>query len=50
MRKIKLLLLIGLLCFAQLLWAQTKLITGRITDERDGMPVAGATVTVKRPM
>jgi TonB-linked SusC/RagA family outer membrane protein len=47
MRKINTLMLIGLLCTAQFLWAQTRLITGKITDERDGSPIFGATVSVK---
>jgi TonB-linked SusC/RagA family outer membrane protein len=45
MRKFKLLLLMGLLCCLQLLWAQNK-ITGKVMDE-NGSPVYGATVTVK---
>jgi hypothetical protein len=47
MRKIKILLFMGVLCTAQLLWAQTRLVTGKITDEKDGLPIPGATVTVK---
>lgn len=37
----------ALLCSAQLLWAQTKVVTGRITDDRNGSPISGATVSVK---
>jgi TonB-dependent starch-binding outer membrane protein SusC len=47
MRKIKLLMLIGLLLSIQLLWAQTKTVTGKVTDSKDGSPVAGASVIVK---
>ncbi|HVK97852.1 MAG TPA: SusC/RagA family TonB-linked outer membrane protein, partial [Flavisolibacter sp.] len=46
MRKLKLLLLMGFLCVAELLWAQTQ-VSGRVTDAKDGSPVSGATVTVK---
>jgi TonB-linked SusC/RagA family outer membrane protein len=47
MRKIKLLMLIGSLFSFQLLWAQTKTVTGKVTDSKDGSPVAGASVIVK---
>ncbi|HVF80902.1 MAG TPA: TonB-dependent receptor [Flavisolibacter sp.] len=47
MRKFKTVLVIAFLCTAQLLWAQTKIITGKVTDEKDGLPIAGATVTVR---
>lgn len=40
-------MLLGLVCSIQFLWAQTKLVTGRITDEKDGSPIAGATVAIK---
>ena len=45
MRKLKLLLLMGLLCSIQLVWAQTT-VTGKITDQ-NGAPVPGATITIK---
>lgn len=47
MRRTQLLSLLGLLCFSQFLWAQTKLVSGKITDEKDGSPIVGATVAVK---
>jgi TonB-dependent starch-binding outer membrane protein SusC len=47
MRKIKLLMLIGSLLSTQLLWAQTKTVTGKVTDSKDGSPIAGASVIVK---
>lgn len=45
----KLLLLLTLIVFAgsQLLWAQTKTITGNITGKDDGMPIPGASIVVK---
>ncbi len=45
----KLLLLLTLIVFAgsQLLWAQTKTITGTITGKDDGMPIPGASIVVK---
>jgi TonB-linked SusC/RagA family outer membrane protein len=45
MRKLKLLLL-GLLCTSQLLWAQTQ-IKGKVTDSKDGSPLQGVTVSIK---
>lgn len=45
MRKLKLLMLIGVLFSFQLLWAQTQ-VTGRVT-EKNGAPIADATVRVK---
>ena len=45
MRKFKSLLLVGLLCTAQILWAQTQ-VTGRVTDA-DGAGIPGVTVSVK---
>ena len=45
MRKLKLLLLMGLLCSIQFVWAQTT-VTGKITDQ-NGAPVPGATITIK---
>jgi len=46
MRKLKSLLLVGLLCTTQFLWAQTQ-VTGKVTDARDGSPLPGVTVSVK---
>jgi len=46
MRKLKSLLLVGLLLTVQLLWAQTQ-VTGKVTDSRDGSPLPGVTVSVK---
>jgi TonB-dependent SusC/RagA subfamily outer membrane receptor len=46
MRKLKLLLAIGLLCCSQLLWAQARQVTGKVLDE-NGVPVYGASITVK---
>ncbi len=45
----KLLLLLTLIVFAgsQLLWAQTKTITGNVTGKDDGMPIPGASIVVK---
>ena len=40
-------MLIGSLLSFQLLWAQTKTVTGKVTDSKDGSPVAGASVIVK---
>jgi TonB-linked SusC/RagA family outer membrane protein len=45
MRKIRLPLLIGLLCLAQILYAQNR-VAGKVTAE-SGAPLAGATVNVK---
>lgn len=47
MRKLKLLLAAVFLLFCQLLWAQTKTITGKVTDVKDGSPVPGVSVIVK---
>lgn len=47
MRKTMLLMLMGLLCLSQSLWAQTKVITGKVIDEKDGTPIGGVSVTVK---
>lgn len=44
MRKLRLLLM-GLLCLVQPVWAQNQ-VTGRITD-KNGQPIPGATITVK---
>ncbi len=46
MRKIKWLMLFGLLFGVQSLLAQTK-ITGKVVAEKDGAPIGGATVSVK---
>ena len=45
----KLLLLLTLIVFAgsQLLWAQSKTISGTITGQDDGMPIPGAAIAVK---
>lgn len=43
----KQLLLLGLLFCSQLLWAQTKTISGKVTDAKDGTPIAGVSVQVK---
>src|SRR4051812_43766679 len=45
MRKSIMLLLMGLLCSIQMLWAQNK-VSGKVTD-KDGAPLPGVTVTVK---
>jgi len=45
MGKFKLLMLSGLLCITQFLWAQNQ-VTGRITGD-DGTPISGATIAVK---
>ncbi|MDQ3279545.1 MAG: SusC/RagA family TonB-linked outer membrane protein, partial [Bacteroidota bacterium] len=46
MQKLKMLLLLGMLCCAQFLLAQTRQLTGKVLDE-NGAPVAGASVSVK---
>ncbi len=46
MRKIKWLLLYGLLFTVQSLLAQSN-ISGKIIGEKDGAPIAGATISVK---
>lgn len=46
MRKLTMLLM-SLFMLAGQLWAQTKEVTGRVTDSRDGSPLAGVTVKVK---
>ena len=45
MRKLKL-LLFGMLCTAQFLWAQSP-IQGKVIDAKDGSPIPGVTVTLK---
>ncbi|MEI9910064.1 MAG: carboxypeptidase-like regulatory domain-containing protein [Bacteroidota bacterium] len=47
MRKLKLLMLAVLLLSVQLLWAQTKTVTGKVTDAKDGTPITGVSVKVK---
>ena len=47
MRKLKLLLLAAILLPVQLLFAQTKIISGKVTDTKDGFPLVGVTVRVK---
>ncbi len=47
MRKLKLLMLIGSLFSIQLLFAQTKTVSGKITDAKDGSPLAGVSVKPK---
>lgn len=46
MRRLKLLLATGLLFCVQILWAQVQ-VTGKVTDQKDGSPLPGVTVTVK---
>ena len=46
MRKLKLLLVAALMLPVHFLWAQTKEITGRVTDDK-GNPIIGVTVNVK---
>ncbi len=46
MRKLKWLLSMGLLFCVQFLWAQVQ-VTGSVTDQKDGTPIAGVTVTLK---
>ena len=46
MTKLKLLLLSGILLFAQQLWAQNKTVSGKVTDAA-GAPIAGASVVAK---
>jgi TonB-dependent starch-binding outer membrane protein SusC len=47
MRKLKLLLLSSLILFTQQLWAQTKTVTGKVTDSKDGTPLPGVSVKPK---
>jgi TonB-linked SusC/RagA family outer membrane protein len=47
MRKLQLVLAAVFLLFCQLLWAQTKTITGKVTDTKDGGPIPGVSVVVK---
>ncbi|NTS40856.1 TonB-dependent receptor [Flavisolibacter sp. BT320] len=46
MRKLRIFLLVGLLCSFQLLLAQSRQVTGRVLDE-NGVPVSGASISVK---
>lgn len=46
MEKLKLLILLGLLFCIQILWAQN-VVTGRVTDAKDGTPLLNVTVTIK---
>jgi hypothetical protein len=45
MRKITAMLLVCLLAIGQL-WAQTRTVTGKVSDE-SGVPIEGASITVK---
>lgn len=47
MRKPKHLILVAMLCCCQLVWAQTKTISGKVTDSKDGTPLAGVSVLAK---
>lgn len=47
MRKLKSIVLIGMLLCVQFLWAQTQTVTGRVTDAKEGSGLPGVTVTVK---
>ena len=47
MRKLKLLLLGAMLLSGQLAWSQTKSISGKATDSKDGTPLPGVSVLVK---
>ncbi len=46
MRKLRLLMLAISLLAGQLILAQTKTVTGKVTDSRDNSPVAGATISI----
>ena len=46
MRKIASILVLTLLCSMHV-FAQGKTVTGKVTDEKDGSPLAGVSVTVK---
>jgi TonB-dependent starch-binding outer membrane protein SusC len=46
MRKLLLLLGFSMLCLLQTAWAQTKEVTGKVTDDK-GVPIAGATIQEK---
>lgn len=47
MRKSANLMLAAFLLSAQVLFAQTKTVIGKVTDSKDGSPIAGATISVK---
>ncbi len=47
MRKLKLLLLAGLLFVVQTGWTQQKTVTGKVTDSKDGSAMPGVSVIVK---
>ncbi|MEO5947622.1 MAG: TonB-dependent receptor [Chitinophagaceae bacterium] len=47
MTKLKLLLLMSLVSFAQIAVAQNKTVTGKVTDQRDGSPIIGASIQAK---
>ena len=47
MRKPKQLLCLAMLFFCQLVWAQTKTISGKVTDSKSGAPIGGVSVHVK---
>jgi TonB-dependent starch-binding outer membrane protein SusC len=40
-------LLMSILCLSQIAYAQNKTVTGRVTDTKDGSPVAGVSVSAK---
>ena len=40
-------MLAWLLLTTQSLWAQTKTVSGKVTDARDGTPIAGVSIKVK---
>jgi TonB-dependent starch-binding outer membrane protein SusC len=44
---LKALVLPLLFCFSQAAWAQDKVVTGKITDSKDGSPVAGVSIQPK---
>ncbi len=46
MRNLKSIFLVGLLLLAQVLWAQN-VVTGKVTDSRDGTGIPGVTVAIK---
>ncbi|MBD0288704.1 MAG: SusC/RagA family TonB-linked outer membrane protein, partial [Flavisolibacter sp.] len=46
MRKLKSMFLMGMLLCVQFLWAQTRVVTGRVTDA-NGSPIQGVSVTIK---
>lgn len=47
MKKPKLLFLAALLFCCQLAWSQARTVTGKVTDAKDGSPLAGVSVVVK---